>query len=73
VLKVPWLIPLKPLPGDEARDLLIRYLGPARVTTEPAAVERLIKSSGRLPLALSVIAARAAIFRSSLDSLAKEL
>jgi len=44
----------------EARDLLVRHLGPARVDAEPAAVDRLIVHCVRLPLALAIVAARAA-------------
>jgi len=46
-------------PGD-ARELLTRRLGPARVTAEPAAVSEIIDGCARLPLALTVTAARAA-------------
>lgn len=42
-----------------ARQLLSRYLGPERVACEPAAVDELISISARLPLALTIIAARA--------------
>ncbi|MBO0823922.1 MAG: tetratricopeptide repeat protein [Actinobacteria bacterium] len=44
----------------EARDLLTRHLGPARISREPAAVAELTELCARLPLALSVVAARAA-------------
>ncbi len=44
----------------EARELLTRLLGAARVTAEPAAADELIGLCARLPLALSVVAARAA-------------
>jgi tetratricopeptide (TPR) repeat protein/transcriptional regulator with XRE-family HTH domain len=44
----------------EANDLLGRRLGADRVTTEQAAVQEIIDRCGRLPLALSIIAARAA-------------
>ncbi|QFZ19236.1 AfsR/SARP family transcriptional regulator [Saccharothrix syringae] len=50
---------LDALPDDEARALLAARLGRARVNTEPQAVEELIRLCGGLPLALSVIAARA--------------
>jgi len=44
----------------DARDLLARRLGPGRVEREPAAVEAIITGCARLPLALTVAAARAA-------------
>ncbi|MBF9130160.1 tetratricopeptide repeat protein [Plantactinospora sp. S1510] len=44
----------------EARDLLARRVGPARVTAEPEAVDEIITLCARLPLALSIVAARAA-------------
>ena len=48
------------LTDDDARALLARRIGEARVTAEPAAVEQIIESCARLPLALSIVAARAA-------------
>ncbi|PRY44786.1 AfsR/SARP family transcriptional regulator [Umezawaea tangerina] len=48
------------LPAAEARDLLARRLGRDRVVGEPAAVEAIIAGCARLPLALAVVAARAA-------------
>jgi DNA-binding SARP family transcriptional activator/Tfp pilus assembly protein PilF len=48
------------LTDAEARDLLARILGPARVGAEPEAAGRLIEACGRLPLALAITAARAA-------------
>jgi tetratricopeptide (TPR) repeat protein len=44
----------------EARDLLARRLGPARVAAEPDAVDEIISRCARLPLALAIAAARAA-------------
>ena len=44
----------------EARELLARRLGPARVAAEPQAAEEIIASCVRLPLALTIAAARAA-------------
>jgi len=44
----------------DARDLLARRLGPGRVEREPAAVDAIIAGCARLPLALTVAAARAA-------------
>ncbi len=49
------------LDADDARRLLSRRLGPARVDAEPAAVDELVQRSGGLPLALAVLAARAAL------------
>jgi DNA-binding SARP family transcriptional activator len=49
------------LTTPDARDLLARRLGAGRVTAEPAAVTSIIAACARLPLALSVAAARAAI------------
>ncbi|MDQ0808403.1 hypothetical protein QFZ63_000117 [Streptomyces sp. B3I7] len=49
------------LSSEEARDLLTQRLGPARMKAEPAAVEDLIGRCARLPLALAIVAARAAI------------
>jgi tetratricopeptide (TPR) repeat protein/transcriptional regulator with XRE-family HTH domain len=45
----------------EARELLARRLGPPRLAAEPAAADDLIASSARLPLALAIVAARAAV------------
>ncbi|MFD7713936.1 BTAD domain-containing putative transcriptional regulator [Streptomyces sp. NPDC059786] len=58
----------------EARELLARRLGPARVQAEPDAVAEIIARCAQLPLALAVTAARAAI-RSAfpLSAIAAEL
>jgi DNA-binding SARP family transcriptional activator/tetratricopeptide (TPR) repeat protein len=45
---------------EESRHLLARRLGRARVAAEPEAVERIIHRCARLPLAMAVVAARAA-------------
>jgi tetratricopeptide (TPR) repeat protein len=59
---------------DEARQLLARRLDTDRVAAEPQAVEEIITRCARLPLALSIVAAHAAIrTRSSLGTLASEL
>jgi DNA-binding SARP family transcriptional activator/tetratricopeptide (TPR) repeat protein len=47
-------------PG-EARELLARRLGAARVAAEPAAVDAIVASCAGLPLALVIVAARAAV------------
>ncbi|MEV4823307.1 tetratricopeptide repeat protein [Micromonospora sp. NPDC049274] len=49
------------LSGGESRELLTRRLGAERVTAEPDAVDAIVNASSGLPLALSVVAARAAI------------
>lgn len=48
------------LTDDEARDLLTSRLGRGRASAEPEAVTELITLSARLPLALNIVAARAA-------------
>ena len=57
----------------EARDLLSQRLGHERVSAEPGAVAELITLSARLPLALSIAAARAAEPTQPLASLVAEL
>jgi DNA-binding SARP family transcriptional activator/tetratricopeptide (TPR) repeat protein len=58
----------------EARALLARHLGPQRVGAEPRAITNLIKYCARLPLALAIVAARAATHPGfELRVLAKEL
>ncbi|MBL7253533.1 AfsR/SARP family transcriptional regulator [Paractinoplanes lichenicola] len=47
------------LPPAQARELLSRRLGAGRVAAEPAAVDRILAACARLPLALTVTAARA--------------
>jgi tetratricopeptide (TPR) repeat protein len=60
-------------PG-EARDLLSRRVGAARVEAEPEAVSEIAELCARLPLALAIVAARAATHVSfSLASLTDEL
>jgi hypothetical protein len=48
------------LPTADACDLLTRRLGSGRVASEPAAVDEIIAGCARLPLALTIAAARAA-------------
>jgi DNA-binding SARP family transcriptional activator/tetratricopeptide (TPR) repeat protein len=48
------------LSAEEARELLARRIGPGRVAAEPRAVEEIITACARLPLALALVAARAA-------------
>ena len=54
-------LPLGLLPADQARELLARHLGPDRAAAEPQAVAELIGLCAGLPLALSTVAARAAV------------
>ena len=54
-------LPLGLLPAAEARELLSRHLGPDRAAAEPQAVAELIGLCAGLPLALSTVAARAAV------------
>lgn len=51
---------LDPLTVDEARELLTNRIGADRVAAEPAAVDEIIDRCARLPLALAIVAARAA-------------
>jgi tetratricopeptide (TPR) repeat protein len=68
------LLDLDLLSMMEARELLARHLGRDRTGREPAAVDDLIELCARLPLALSVVAARAAAQPTfSLVELADEL
>ncbi len=47
-------------PAEEARESLARRLGEERVAREPRAVAEIVERCGGLPLALAVVAARAA-------------
>ena len=51
---------LGPLDAEEAVRLLAARLGPERVAAEPGAITNLVARCGNLPLALAVMAARAA-------------
>jgi hypothetical protein len=53
------LLTLDVLSGSEAHQLLDRRLSSERAAAEPAAVTELIRLCARLPLALSIVAARA--------------
>ncbi|MDQ7908249.1 BTAD domain-containing putative transcriptional regulator [Phytohabitans sp. ZYX-F-186] len=55
------VLTLAPFADGEARDLLAGRLGRDRVAAEPEAVDDIVARCGRLPLALAVVAARAAI------------
>jgi DNA-binding SARP family transcriptional activator/tetratricopeptide (TPR) repeat protein len=61
------------LSDGESRQLLARRLGPDRVGKEPAAVHRIVTACARLPLALSIAAARARQTSFPLAVLAEEL
>jgi DNA-binding SARP family transcriptional activator/Tfp pilus assembly protein PilF len=68
------MITLDLLAATDARELLIRHLGQERVTAEPTAVRDLIGYAAGLPLALALIAARAAVNpQFTLAALADEL
>ena len=54
------LLDLDLLTITEARELLTRHLSPSRASREPEVVDELIELCARLPLALSIVAARAA-------------
>ena len=65
---------LRLLTGDEARELLAHRLGAGRVTRQQPAADELIELCTRLPLALNLAAARAAVRPDDeLDVLAAEL
>lgn len=67
-------LPLELLDRAEARELLIRRVGAERVAAEPQAVEEVITVCAGLPLALAIVAARAATHpRFRLEALAGEL
>jgi DNA-binding SARP family transcriptional activator len=67
-------VPVDLLTADEGRQMLRRRIGPSRVEVEPEAVDSIIAASARLPLALAIVAARAAAQpRFSLAALADDL
>jgi DNA-binding SARP family transcriptional activator/tetratricopeptide (TPR) repeat protein len=67
-------VPLDVLTDAEARELLAMRLGAARVAAEPDAAGEIVALTGRLPLALSIVAARAATHPARrLAELAEEL
>jgi DNA-binding SARP family transcriptional activator/tetratricopeptide (TPR) repeat protein/CheY-like chemotaxis protein len=57
----------------EARQMLARRLGTARVDAEPEAVDQIIAACARLPLALAIVAARAQQTGFPLAGMAAEL
>jgi tetratricopeptide (TPR) repeat protein len=65
---------LNVLGKEESYELLVRYLGQDRIDAEPEAVAELIALCAGLPLALGIVAVRAAEFADfSLDELVEEL
>lgn len=67
-------VALDVLPRDEAHRLLGRHLGRARLDAEPRATDALLSYCAGLPLAVGIVAARAAIqSHLSLEALAAEL
>ncbi|AHH95511.1 BTAD domain-containing putative transcriptional regulator [Kutzneria albida] len=54
------LMSLDALPSNESRTLLVSHLAPGRVAAEPDGVRELVDQCAGLPLALGIIAARAA-------------
>jgi tetratricopeptide (TPR) repeat protein/transcriptional regulator with XRE-family HTH domain len=69
-----WPLMLGRLPAAEAGELLRRRLGAARLRDEPDAVEAILAACAGLPLALAIVAARAAVRPDSrLAALAGEL
>lgn len=62
------------LSSAEANDLLAQYVGADRVATEPDAADEIAEHCARLPLALTIVAARIAFHpRLTLAALATEL
>jgi hypothetical protein len=51
---------LSRLPDETSEQLLTRRIGPARAEAEPRAVQQIVESCAGLPLALAIVAARAA-------------
>ena len=67
-------LPLDLLAPGEAHEMLARHVGADRVAAQPRAVADIISRCARLPLALALVAARAALRpRVGLDVLAGEL
>jgi tetratricopeptide (TPR) repeat protein len=54
------LLTVELLSTTDARDLLARRLGAGRLATDPQSADEIIETCGRLPLALAIVAARAA-------------
>ncbi|MEV0643468.1 BTAD domain-containing putative transcriptional regulator [Streptomyces sp. NPDC050619] len=65
---------LSALTPAEAHGFLLRRIGAARLAAEPQATDEIIAHCGRLPLALAIVAARAATHPGfPLEAIAKEL
>ncbi|MFD5270293.1 BTAD domain-containing putative transcriptional regulator [Streptomyces sp. NPDC058335] len=54
---------LEPPPAADAREMLARLIGADRTAAEPVAADEILIRSGRLPLALTAVAVRAAAHR----------
>ena len=68
------MLALDVVSAGEARDILARRIGAARVDDDGAAVERILARCARLPLALAIVGARAAVRPGfSLSAVADEL
>jgi DNA-binding SARP family transcriptional activator len=68
------LVTLDVLAPAEARTFLVGKLGARRVSAEPEAADEILKRCGRLPLAISLVAARAIVNPGfSLSAIAAEL
>ncbi|WP_328760349.1 AfsR/SARP family transcriptional regulator [Streptomyces sp. NBC_00271] len=50
------------MPPSEAKEVLIRRVGVARVTADSRAADDIVRLCGRLPLALAIVAARASMY-----------
>ncbi|WP_017581509.1 AfsR/SARP family transcriptional regulator [Nocardiopsis valliformis] len=57
------LVQMETLSGDTSLELLAQVLGEERVAAEPEAARALVRSVGRLPLALRIVSARLAARR----------
>ncbi|MFE4832249.1 BTAD domain-containing putative transcriptional regulator [Streptomyces sp. NPDC056672] len=54
------ILELDPIPTTEARDLLVRRIGATRITADSRAAAEILRHCAGLPLALTVVATRAA-------------
>ncbi|MFB9930331.1 BTAD domain-containing putative transcriptional regulator [Amycolatopsis halotolerans] len=68
------VLDLDPLNADEARELLVRHLSAEKLAAEPRAATEILELCAGLPLAIGIVAARAAQHRDfPLAALAAEL